>query len=116
MKQKQKNQEAQSHDRHISMADERVLEGVQVNQLFVAPNGNLYKCSFNIFFKASIHVDGIELTELWGDAYEANLTNTDSLLFPADFNCPFSVKDHEENRDRFIEKGGGFRLDLKYAL
>lgn len=85
-------------------------------QSFIAPNGKLYK--ENSFIKASMLINGIEVTELWCDAYQRNLDKGGEVLFPADFCCPFPVVDHKRDGmgydEKFIEKGGGFRLDWDY--
>lgn len=82
------------------------------DKLFISPNGKLY-IEYTFFIKAYMEIEGISITELWGDAYQLN-KKEEAVLFPADM-CspfPFPVLEHKESENSFIEKGGGFRLDF----
>lgn len=68
-------------------------------------------CSRNKFLNREMVVYGAKVTELWCDSYQANYRKGDEILFPADL-CPFEVVEHREKKYEFVEKGGGFRIDL----
>lgn len=84
--------------------------------VFVATNGKLYRAA-TFFFKASMAIEGVQITELSGDAYDANFKTSEEVLFPADI-CspfPFPITEHEENLEYFKETGG-FRLDFYHTI
>lgn len=81
--------------------------------IFIAPNGRLY-IEYTRFFKAYFEIEGISITELYCDTYALNLKDNNQVLFPGDM-CspfPFAVVEHKEQEQKFLEKGGGFRLDF----
>lgn len=81
--------------------------------MFVGADGKLYK--YNSLLKENMEIIGIEVTELWCDAYELNMQKGDQVLFPGE-ECtpfPFQVEEHVHNREEFLSKGGGYRLDPK---
>lgn len=86
---------------------------MEKEKIFIAPNGKMYK--HMRFVQAYMEIDGVDVTELWCDAYKLNYEKGDEVLFPADL-CPFPVVEHIEKWKDFIEKGGGFRLDFSYNL
>lgn len=82
---------------------------------FIAPNGKLYFESKR-FFKASMLITGICVTELWCDAYSLNArSNEPHVLIYGELSEMYNilpVVDHAYCKKEFIEKGGGFRIDF----
>lgn len=85
---------------------------------FVNPNGEL--CAENTLFNNCKRVDGVKVTELWGDAYERNEDKPRAVLFSIELLdlLPWNIVRHNRHpraRKRFIESGGGFRLDFTFC-
>lgn len=63
------------------------------------------------FKLAPSKVNGVRATELWGDAMSLNLELRDDSFVLLHYTA-LPIIEHDLKKERFIESGGGFRLDF----